>query len=181
MFIVYCIVSSTKRGNSEAEHQINFAIKLTLNCERWVWCQREEIEVLSGRRNTKSRCVCGFKLDESRRAGRGSFFWFSILAFGWLVLCHLQWPEEGAAVFSLLLGGYLHFNLLFPLVAAQGVRGPAPAVSCLGPRRLAGRLLPHIRWLVELQCKFAFSWSILTTSSEEGRPVRFSLAMASSN
>lgn len=142
------------------------------------WCQREEIEVLFGIQNTKSRCVCCFKLDEKPQ-GRAWVFllvlWSWPLA-GWNFVTYCGMKKVPPCSLCCLVdsvGDYFHFNLLFPLVAAQGVRGPAPAVICLGPRRLARRLLPHIWWLIKLQCKFAFSLSILTTSCKKGWPMQF--------
>lgn len=66
-------------------------------------------------------------------------------------------PEHSLCCLVGSPGHYSHVNLSFSLVVAQGVWGPAPAVSSLGPCRLARRFLPNIRWLVKLQCKFAVS------------------------
>lgn len=108
--------------------------------------------------------------------GRVSPFIWVTLVFGWHLVTDSgvkKCPKDSFCCLVDSLGHHFHFNLPFPLVAAQGVWGPAPAVSCLGPCWLARRFLPTIRGLIKLQCKFAVSLSILTAPTKKGQPTQF--------
>lgn len=123
---------------------------------------------------------------KTHRAGwlSSSWFWERCL---WLALSYQHWHEEGtqshlsaAWAQDCELGTWMYylshflvkglasvwpfflFQYPFLLVAAQGIRGPAPAVGCPGPCRLARWFLPNIWWLIKLQCEFTMSltsWS----------------------
>lgn len=110
------------------------------------------------------------------KTGLVSSFCLGTFVFGWHLVTNSSVKMVPKVFFCCLvdsLGHYFRFSLPFSLVAAQGVRGPAPAVHCFGPCRLAGRFLPNIWWLIKLQCKFTVSVSILTASTKKGQPPPF--------
>lgn len=110
------------------------------------------------------------------KTGLVSSFCLGTFGFGWHLVTNSSVKMVPKVFFCCLvdsLGHYFRFSLLFSLVAAQGVWGPAPAVHCLGSCRLAGRFLPNIWGLIKLQCKFTVSLSILTASTKKGQPPPF--------
>lgn len=140
-------------------------------------CWRRKIKVLFGIQNTRSPLclLVWFRCKPSRQGLYLLSVWGLLSLAGiWSPTVVWRWcPECSFCCLVDSLGCYFRFSLPFSLVAAQGVRGPAPAVHCLGPCRLARRFLPDIWWLIKLQCKFTVSLSILTGSTKKGQPPPF--------
>lgn len=143
---VHTLCVLQERGNPEARLQTISVIRLPIKLRKvslgcWRVLEKEN-QGSFGIQNTRSPLclLVWFRCKPSRQAVS---FCLGTFVFGWHLVTNsgVRWcPEYSFCCLVDSLGCYFRFSLPFSLVAAQVEHGgPAPAVHCLGPCRLARR------------------------------------------